>query len=504
MLKPSEVTVEKPSGGGAGSPEHTFVAYGDRDDHLRLAVLIAAVFSKAARGEERSLADLCLRRETSWRERLDAVTELLDRLPRRPSAPAHVFVDVDALYTGRLEIPARWDDGDFAVARAEFLATIIAAVARGGWVLARSAPTQNVSDALEAAGLAVPRESGGDAKSDPIVLRAQPEARPVLGWLLDRGILTPSTALEAAEGAGGDPLTEYLVFLAYDSLPPSARRLAARLAVLRPPQHLNSEAYGPYTLGAETGQEETGNISQRSLARLIECGFVQSFRGDPHLARMPRGVRRSLLAYTARLNREELLAQHEALAAPDLGHERVEGRIETHHHAVLAGNVERAVATTLYYVNDLREVAYRLSHEQQFDAAAKLYDVIVHADPGDAYAWEYLGYNLARANQPRSPELASRIVAAYENASHLEEHNPLFRGRLLGFRGEIGEDIVPELAQWFVRYEQLWGAAGLSYFGEGVLEGLRRGGRDAMLEAVKARWRRPLLRAPRLERFFQG
>jgi hypothetical protein len=130
--------------------------------------------------------------------------------------------------------------------------------------------------------------------------------------------------------------------------------------------------------------------------------------------------------------------------------------------------------------------------------AAELFqEVVDRFDATDAYAWEYLGYNLARANDASQNE---RILKAYERAYNLWRKNPLYHGRLLGFRGKLGMYVAPEVMRGLDRYvsEYRDESDAVSYFAETALTGLRRGGQQAQLDEILSRRRSILERfAPR-------
>lgn len=105
--------------------------------------------------------------------------------------------------------------------------------------------------------------------------------------------------------------------------------------------------------------------------------------------------------------------------------------------------------TSDLYATDLRELGIRLSAKDRWLDAARTYRAIVKLDETDAYAWEYLGYNLARAD---SDKHAGEILSAYTNAHACAEGNPLFHGRLLGFRGRQGMEIDAEFTQGLLTY----------------------------------------------------
>jgi tetratricopeptide (TPR) repeat protein len=221
---------------------------------------------------------------------------------------------------------------------------------------------------------------------------------------------------------------------------------------------------------------------------------------------MPRSVRAFLERHAMTGIPDEIGVAHRRLASPHL--ERgVESRLEVHHHAVRvhpagSDDIERALATAYYYAADLREMAFRLSAaERKHAEAAGIYERIVGIDPTDAYAWEYLGLNLALAHKDDGPlpdAVRARILEAYENAIAYDRNgdNPLYHGRFLGFRARLGEDIAHEFDQKMHRYRRSPAAVG--YFAESVLNGVPAGPkRRALIE----RWKDTLAKYERLAHF---
>ena len=193
---------------------------------------------------------------------------------------------------------------------------------------------------------------------------------------------------------------------------------------------------------------------------------------------------------------------HERLAAETVAAKDTAALLEIHHHAVLARDVERAKGTALFYGTELRDLATQLRLEGQregnrakFSKAADLFEYVVkNFDGTDACAWEYLGYNLARASGMAQRQ---RISFAHEKAHQLWSENPLYHGRLLEFRGQMGDDIVAAFASWLDRYVNKFGNEqdAVSFFAEAALKGLRRGKQSAQVMRILAGKR------ARLERF---
>ena len=141
-----------------------------------------------------------------------------------------------------------------------------------------------------------------------------------------------------------------------------------------------------------------------------------------------------------------------------------------------------------------------MSQEKLFSEAAAVYQMIVDEfDPEDDYAWEYLGYNLARAidirikkgGAPTTPAERERILKAYLTAAIKARTNPLYEGRLLGFRAELGEQVRAEFNErmrWYRDTSKLKHTA-MGYFAKAVLDGLLRGDRIGERDDIFHHWR---------------
>jgi tetratricopeptide (TPR) repeat protein len=461
-------------------------AFGDPDDHLRLSTLIAdAVVSSTdnvwLRGVARRLTEDPDPR--SWRDRSSDFTELLVNLP----SDTLVLRDPDAFAeTIAFDRANDWDDANLCRERSEFFHTLITPIARRAIWLERTAPDPRVSEQL-----AVAPASSPDARidvSDPYASSIGPDARGALAWLLHKKVLSEGAVDELIELGVGPALDRHIVLVTYDHLPPATRAAAYRLAVLRGEQPLNG-AIGPFALRARSAGEA---ISKAHVDELLECGFLRSTREG---VRIPRIVRDVVLSRADAEDPESVEDDHrkvfEGLRRSG-DPERVDLLIERHHHAVRGLLFEEAVATARFYATDLRELALRLSLKNQWVQAAAVYRKIVELDPQDAYAWEYLGYNLLRADPAR---YVDEILKAYSNAVEHDPRNPLYHGRLLGFRGRLGQDITAE----FQAGIELYAWRGIDRFASEVLKGLRRGSRDALARQLVTR-NKLLLKHPEVKR----
>jgi hypothetical protein len=293
----------------------------------------------------------------------------------------------------------------------------------------------------------------------------------------------------------------HLVDLAYDALPPSARDTGKLLSAVRPPQHVNG-ALGPFIYAGD--KPSATSVPRTATAALRDGGFLQP-SAEPATLRVPRLVRDLLRRFAQLGMAGEVQRLHRRLAAEPLDAKATSTQLEIHHHAVLAGDVDRAKSSAQFYGTELRDLATQLSFEGQrernrakFAKAAELFEyVVTNFDETDAYAWEYVGYNLARANDVTH---RTRILKAYDQAHRLWPDNPLYHGRLLGFRGQMGQDIVASFASWLDRYVSKFGDEldAVSFFAEAALKGLRRGKQNEQVTRIVAQKRALLERfAPR-------
>lgn len=458
-----------------------FVAYGDEDDHLRLTVLLSDRFRPASE----TAAATCRRRSASWRERLEALGELLAAWrPAGPDARA-VFVDPDALASDEASSPEA--EARFVRERRAFLDAILSSFRRGGWLIVRSAPKRELAVAFEE--FEVEAREGTPSALAGLV----PATRPMAAWLRDRSALGEAT-LSRLINAEADP-AHSLFERASAELPAFARETAMRLSILRPEQPVNGH-YGPLAWSAPDAEW----LRPAAVDLLRQAGMLQPGHGR-HTLIMPSAIRLQWQALgRERLPAEEAQRDHALVFERLRDAQKIETSIEAHHHAVEANDVAAAIATATYYGSDLRSLAIRLGRAaaatldpEGFEKAADLYRQIVQQfDAKDAYCWEYLAYNLARAQETggtrASPE---EIESSYRRAHQLDLGNPLFHGRLIGFRAARGEFDASDVDAWMGRYRQLRGTQGVAFFGQPIIDGLRRGGRGKDAAALKRRWNVP-------------
>jgi hypothetical protein len=358
--------------------------------------------------------------------------------------------------------------------RGEFFATLLSDANRGGWVFVRPRPSPDVSVRLiaeqeEEAAISGP-SSGSTLAS--LAEMVSPEGRPLLEWILKSNVLSAREAERLAEATGPSGFEEDLLDVVYEALPASSRDTAKRLSCLRQPQPVNG-SLGPFPL---TENPTTPWLRARDVAKLRESGLLQMFSNST--LRMPRGVRGVLRARAEHALADEWRNLHRWLG--HLGVSSLPNDImETHYHAVQGGVVDDAITTARYYATDLRDLAYRLGHDEKRHAeAADVYRTIVNYDDEDAYAWEYLGFNLALRHgrhQPTQPQ-SREVLGAYERAFELEPTNPLYHGRLLGYRAFLGEDVEMAFHRGMTRYSRDYrNTDAVSFFAEPILRGMDTG-----------------------------
>ncbi len=462
-LPPSQQWIGWPVDAPPGEP----VVYctGDADDHLRVTVLLARALRDRA---DREAADKCLDPRSSWRSRRDALSEVLrTATPAQDGARIGILVDPDALPLPRGG-PSGWDDAGFVRERSELLDVMLHAIEAGGWLVVRPSATPALSERLESVRTSNdPPVAGETAEVEPIL-------RPLADALLQGGQLHPIglARLLRREDPGAA-----LVSLALESISGENRRAAQRIAAARLPMRANG-TLGPLEWGALSDGPKS--VPRAETESLVERGWLVRDARTSTIW-IPRAVRAGLLEGA---DEASIVATHRALT--DTNATDVEQRLEVHHHAILTGNVDAAEATADHYANDLREVARRWSAESRWADAVAVYEKIVQLDEADAYAWEYLGYNLARMD---SPAEHPRVEDAYRRAHEIEPSNPLFHGRWLGFRIGRGAATLAEVPRWMAWYATLHGQAGRSWFGWQIVSALRRAGRGTEARSLREEWR---------------
>lgn len=453
-------------------------AFGEADDHLRMTALLAKALGAGSNSP-------CLDPRSTWTARRDALREVIAQ--HRPDESGWVagVVDPDLLFQRDLPPAVAWDDRSFAKERNELFRLLAQAAEQGGWQFLRT--TSSAGAGIELEGLTEQAEPTPDTVQNPkysdAVATLTPAVRPICRALVERGVLTTARAAATITSAASSAEAA-IIAAAYDHLPRSAREAARRLSCLRPAQPVNG-VLGPYVV-VDTAAG-SGQVLRGALEALRSVAFLQPSVGESAL-RMPFEVRLFLQQRASwpgggSLDEHRWLARQ--LSAPAAPPEQL---VEAHHHAIAAAEEDMAVETARYYGTDLRELAYSLSAARDFTAAARLYErIVTEFDEKDAYAWEYLAFNLARAKGAGATELQRRAIEdAYQRASELAPSNPLYRGRLLGYQARLGRDVRAAVE----RALHLWARdrTALSFFGKPVLEGLRAGRKQSLANELRKRW----------------
>jgi len=94
----------------------------------------------------------------------------------------------------------------------------------------------------------------------------------------------------------------------------------------------------------------------------------------------------------------------------------------------------------------------------------------------------------SRIGNPHRDDLRTKIREAYEVAVRKEPNNPLFDGRWLGFRAEMGEDIRIEFESKIDAYIKNVSESAAGYFAEAVFHGLDRAGKRPLRDELKTKW----------------
>lgn len=448
---------------GDGDGAAVVRAYGEPDDHLRLTVLIADALAPF----EPDAAAVCKTAERNpWTARVDALRGLLRATKlKRPARSAALCVhDAHALPEHEPRGDARWDDRTFARERAQLLG-----------ILQRA----------EGDGLVTLRGSGAHPSADDPLECFDDDLRPLARWLKAEGHVDDSSLREYLRLRR----PQHVLTVMWDVIEAGAREAALRLSAFRAPQKLNG-VFGPLPL-SETEVDGVGlsSVSRLSVDTLLTMGLLRR-DSTTSAVYFPRAVRVFVRAFATAYAPEELQGDHRTIACALKG-DATEVSLERHYHAVQARDINLATTTARFYGADLRVIARDASLHRDYATAAKLYDEIVtRFDPKDAYAWEYLGYNLWQPHRsgPRGmPEpLQLRVRDALVKACSVETanaRNPLFLGRLLGFRASIGEDIGTEFGHWVKSFRSELERvsndqrSGLSWMATQVQSALQRAGR---------------------------
>jgi hypothetical protein len=215
---------------------------------------------------------------------------------------------------------------------------------------------------------------------------------------------------------------------------------------------------------------------------------------------MANALRHTLLARASITQSDRMLTEHRWLATRQP--KNVNEKVETHYHAIESLDRTLAEQTAWYYGADLRRIAFDLSkNQQQYPQAADIYRTILRDfDAEDAYAWEYLGFNLAYAYEGKEipSSLRDEIREAYAKASRLDSDNPLYKGRELAFRAQLGERVRTDFQRYLRRFRQM-GDEAVSYLAKPILVVMSYADRR---ELAHEKWADVLTSHPELRGFF--
>ncbi|HSO00105.1 MAG TPA: hypothetical protein VLS89_17550 [Candidatus Nanopelagicales bacterium] len=467
-------------------------AYGRDDDHLRIPVLLATYLGQP----EDSDVKACTAPSTPWAKRLDAFEELLLRAQgKRSSRPFAGLIHPDAFpiaFTGEEgnePEPERGgedfrDDPSFLEERRDLARVLMRSFERGGWLLLRPAPRSETTDLLLAVGCVAETSGPFEFDEDHLArtmlgLDLSPAMQSLVWGLVRAGRLRASAAARRIEAASPGMVEAVVFETAYDALSVVAVEAAERLSVLRGPQKLNGVA-GPFVL--REGDLDDLHLPRAAVDELIARGWLGlgRDRDDRCCFAVAEPIRGLLYERAVMMDEAAVKARHRWLAGR--GGPSAAEQVEAHYHAIESGDDQLAMATATYYGADLRRLARALSEDaargdvEKFLRAADIYRAIVDRfDSTDAYAWEYRGYNLARyyfrKKLPPPPSVEAEIRTCYANACARDEANPLYRGREIGFRARLGDDIGSEFRRWMAHFMQLSSRRGIR-FASPVLEAL--------------------------------
>lgn len=481
MTLPRSVLLSRPVIPATASSVLTIRAYGELDDPVRLLVILADHLGPVV--SRRDEAAHCLNRRATWRSRIDALSDLLTatKCLHRPYA---ALVDPDAL--APIARPD-WHDRTLHRMREDIRKTILSAVHGGGWLVTQPNPTKIVTEEIDQ--IDIEPENAGNSAAPELAFFA-PDVQPIARWLLETGRL-PRERLTAIREDTKDP-GMHVLRVAYDALPEGARESARRLQVVRAPSKRNG-TLGPFRWAVNP--DRLLEIAPKDVDVLAAAGVLLcDDERYPCQWVMSRRAREIFAMHAAANDGETVRDLHDELAVDvSFANRSVEEKIEVHHHAARACNLSRASETAEFFGLELRALASQISRERgDFEGAAKLFRHLVeNFDASDAYAWEYLGYNLARAdtNARRRGLHSDEILAAYRKAHELDKKNPLYHGRLLGYRAELGHSVLNEINAAMGSYAER-GDAGdfVSWFVMPILDGLYRSKRHIERTQIVDTW----------------
>lgn len=463
----------------------TLRAYGEDDDPLRLVVVLAQHLGERL-PEQADAVGVCMAPQSTWDARREALGGLIQKAAQRLDGHYAAIIDPDALVPP--PVARVWDDHAAERIRRQFRSLLIDAFDAGGWLIARPCPAAALTEQLGDIALdSSPEQTSTDEPLERSLAAFAPDVRPIARSLVASGRL-PAERIDDILEETRDP-DRHVLTTAYDALPEGARSGLRQISVARAPNDRNG-AFGAFRWA--THLVGPLDLNPRDVDVLVSASFLRADdAGRPCRFALARRARRYALGVAGVVDGTRVADAHRALGN-DVGFDRrtPEEQIEVHHHAARAGDVELARRTARYFGTELRRLATDLSVERgDYAAAARLFrDVVDRFDASDAYAWEYLGFNLARSGGP-----IDEILTAYDRAWQLDSANPLYHGRLLGFRAQHGQDVQRTIDAALAAYAS--DPTRVSWFIKPILDGLRRGNRTAERRGFITRWRTLLERA---------
>jgi hypothetical protein len=507
---------------------------GGVDDHLRAVAILAELFSQAP-GVDVDAVRTCKDPKAGWKERLAAFKmaasislgkPIFVRDPDAlvgdhwsclgsPPEEAPTESDEDGVSCGHSPVEdavsdERWADHSMRTQRRELLETLLDIGARPGngeWRFLRTGRRQSVTEAMRDRGIPV-LSTLEDADPEPIlVLLAEldPVVRPIARSLLADEVVEESDLRRMLQDTQAPEVD--VIDAAIDTLRSPVRRTLRTLVCSRVGMPVNGKASPFPWRGGDAAEFPADPVDKEHFNDLVKRNLVIRNQSS---WRVPRQVRARVLPLAKALDHEGMRSIHRWLVG-EMAAESPEQLAEKHYHAVESEDIDLAVAWSKSYSADLRAIGYALSRRASamrngkaqralFGQAAKVYQRLVDDfDKRDAYAWEYLAYNLARSGaEPKN------TLAAYEKASDLDPTNPLYRGRYVGYSAELGEDIMAVFGKYLAQFRETWDESGGWYFAEPALRGIRRAKKGDLLAAIRCRYGEVLQQSsPRMARLLE-
>jgi hypothetical protein len=479
----------------------TLLVNGDYDDHLRLSAMIALATSADDPLVDQEARSACLTPTTSWAVRLEAVAALLRRLRKSSNV---VLVDPDALLTTSGN-ESEDEKVIFRAERREFAEEILRHSAISSWKVYRPSPlpAHNSYFVTYAIGGADEQQQQAEELLGVPLFETlttwSPGVLQIAAGLVRAGVQRPVDIASFVEV--GEPDASAFLEYAWARLPRRCRETAERVAWVRNRLAMNG-SFGAFEFA--DGELSPQQVCRESVAELQRRGWLVC--DNDGLLYMHNDVRRFCHLRSTFARPALPQAIHHSFAErydATLDEQASAEVLEVHYHAIEAGLGDLAIRSARFYGSDLRVHAYRLSRAGEFEQAAQIYQRMVDDfDKQDAYAWHYLGYNLARTNAAGNPAIRAKIQTAYEVAKELEPRNPLYHGRLLAFQTGTGDVPIAsygELMRLFAHSPESLGFAFAP-----ILETLNRSNKSEALREVRNRYGGQLRRSAHLRDKFSA